>query len=787
MKLLRNFLPTIFIIFQLSSYAQHTGEWAWITGSLSPAQPTVWGTKGVPAAGNTPGARYESMEWTDTAGNFWVFGGWPISPTPFAGHNGDLWKFDPVIKQWAWMHGTQTPFTFPVYGTQGVAAPGNMPAAACAVQSAVDKNGNLWLPVTSNENVWKYSTNTNMWTWTKGKGNTWSSFPKLGTKGVFSATNTPQTQYADNACSWGCNNFIYTYNGFHKTNGQNVGVMWKYDITTDQYAWIAGDTINGSVYGIQGVASAQTQPGVYQAHARWVGGDGNLYMMGGIESPGRLSNSLWKFDPAIDQWSWMGGTPGAGTVGNYGMMGVASPTNWPGSRIQNRATWVDKCGNLWLHGGMGYGANASNIGYLNDVWMYCISSGMWTWKGGSGIKNISSFAGAQNIFSLANQPSGRNGGNGFVDKAGNFWLFGGADTAGFLNDLWMLNTQPSISSTNATACLSADGQASVKVFIGEAPYTYVWSSGQTTASATLTGLTAGNYSVTIIDAGGCLQQDTVTITAGPNTLASSTTSTIVACVAQANVSIAGGNSPFTYSWNNGSTLASIIGIPQGIYNASVTDKNGCVQTGSVSVPATATVTASATRSDIICNGQLNGSATIIPAGGSGNYIYTWSNGNTNDVVSTLAAGVYTVTVTDQNNCTAQTQVIISQPSALVLNPTIIPDTCGSASGSLLASVSGGTGLYQYSWSSGNTNNYMDHLLPGKYFVTITDSLGCVHLDSAIVNSINPLQAIDSTSLETCDNTRDATSSVFIQLGHVPYTYRCNRQWRYCAVQLFLDT
>jgi len=120
-----------------------SGQWTWVTGSQTCYQRGVYGTQGVAAAGNFPGARQYGLTWTDAAGNAWLFGGSGIIPGGNGGFLNDLWKFS--NGQWTWMGGSQAGDPPSVYGTLGTPAPGNGPGGRFFLSHWLDGNGNLWL------------------------------------------------------------------------------------------------------------------------------------------------------------------------------------------------------------------------------------------------------------------------------------------------------------------------------------------------------------------------------------------------------------------------------------------------------------------------------------------------------------------------------------------------------------------------------------------------------------------------------------------------------------------
>ncbi|SFD39187.1 SprB repeat-containing protein, partial [Algibacter pectinivorans] len=211
------------------------------------------------------------------------------------------------------------------------------------------------------------------------------------------------------------------------------------------------------------------------------------------------------------------------------------------------------------------------------------------------------------------------------------------------------------SQTNIVCNGGANGAATVTATGGTAPYTYAWSNGATTA--TITGVTAGTYNVTVTDANGCTSDTSVTITE-PTALVASASVTSnyngsqISCHAaadgEATAAGTGGTAPYTYSWNNGATTASITGVTEGVYTVTITDVNGCTDNASITITEPTALSASiASQTNVTCNGVANGSATVTATGGTASpYTYTWSNGATTASITGVTAGTYNVTVTD---------------------------------------------------------------------------------------------------------------------------------------------
>ncbi|MBP6640246.1 MAG: choice-of-anchor J domain-containing protein [Bacteroidia bacterium] len=209
-------------------------------------------------------------------------------------------------------------------------------------------------------------------------------------------------------------------------------------------------------------------------------------------------------------------------------------------------------------------------------------------------------------------------------------------------------------SSTQSACGATTGTATINVAGG--PFTYLWSNGNTNATATNLG--AGNYTVTATDGNGCSVVGTTTVT-NPNAPTATPTTTPALCNG-GNGSVAagatGGTAPYTYVWSNGGSTA-IINAPAGAYSVTVTDAAGCAVTaGPATVTQPTAVTSTATSTPESAPGANDGSATVVANGGTPPYSYTWSNGGTTATISNIGSGALTVTVTDGNGCTSTASV-----------------------------------------------------------------------------------------------------------------------------------
>lgn len=333
------------------------------------------------------------------------------------------------------------------------------------------------------------------------------------------------------------------------------------------------------------------------------------------------------------------------------------------------------------------------------------------------------------------------------------------------------------SSTQPT-CSNCNGSASVTVSGGVSPYTYSWSpSGGTDATAS--NLCAGTYTVTINDATGCNSAtQSFTLTSSASSLSITGTPTGPSCNGGCNGSISttvtGGTSPYTFSWSPSGSGQNPTGLCAGTYSVTVTDAAGCTGTQTFTVTQPTALTATNTQTNVTCNGQCNGSATVTPSGGTSPYSYSWApSGGTNATATGLCAGSYTCTVTDANGCITTSSVTITQPTAITLTTSSMQATCGNANGSASVTASGGTPGYSYSWNTTpvQTTATASGLLAGSYVVTVTDLNGCTATASvAVTNSSAPTATITASTNVSCNPMCNGEATVSGTGGTPPYTY-----------------
>jgi gliding motility-associated-like protein len=276
---------------------------------------------------------------------------------------------------------------------------------------------------------------------------------------------------------------------------------------------------------------------------------------------------------------------------------------------------------------------------------------------------------------------------------------------------------------------------------GVAPYTYLWSNNDTTQ--TITGLIAGTYTVTVTDSSGCITTQSITVTQSvglPFTASSINPNCFGSNNGTATTNISSGTPPYQYSWNTSpiQTTQTAVGLPPGTYIVTVTDSTGCVGTATVTLTQPTQVIASANGVSVSCNGGNNGTTSASAIGGDGGtYTYLWliSPVQTTQTATNLAAGTYSVIVTDSSGCVDTVSTTITQPPALSLSLSSVGVGCnGGNDGTASASSSGGTPGYSYTWSTipVQTTANATGLFAGTYAVLVTDANGCTMTQSVTV-------------------------------------------------------
>ncbi|MDP1623767.1 MAG: SprB repeat-containing protein, partial [Bacteroidales bacterium] len=318
----------------------------------------------------------------------------------------------------------------------------------------------------------------------------------------------------------------------------------------------------------------------------------------------------------------------------------------------------------------------------------------------------------------------------------------------------------------------SDGAIDISVSGGTPAYTYMWSNGET--SEDIGGLVAGMYVVTVTDANGC-QNSAYWMVNEPAALSLTGQASPVLCnggsTGSINISVSGGTPAYGYMWSNGAMTEDITGLTAGVYTVTITDANGCKISDFWTVAEPSALSLTGTATPALCNGGSSGTIDISVSGGTMPYGYLWSNGTMSEDVSGLAAGFYTVTVTDDNGCQISDTWQVTEPSALSLTGMASPVLCnGGSTGSVDITVTGGTMPYGYIWSNGESSEDISGLTAGTYSVVVTDANGCQIFDYWMVTEPSALSLTGTSTPVLCYGGTTGTIDITVSGGTMPYGY-----------------
>ena len=344
-----------------------------------------------------------------------------------------------------------------------------------------------------------------------------------------------------------------------------------------------------------------------------------------------------------------------------------------------------------------------------------------------------------------------------------------------------------IDSINIDCFGDADGVATVAVVGGSGTYTYLGNDVLAQTTAIATALVPGVYTVLVSDANdvNCSKSISVNITEPDSALSANLDNVVdVICfgasTGEINVNVAGGTSPYTYAWTNGSLVEDLNGAPANNYTLTVTDANLCLTTYAdvISQPSILAISVVNTTA-VSCFGGNDGAIDISVTGGTGAYTYSWNGGATTQDVTGLTFGTHQVTVTDSNNCVATQLVQLIQPADVTISFNYsdyngVNVSCnGSVDGTVEAVVvAGGSAPFTYAWDNGMTGNPITGIAANTaIIVTITDNNLCSYTQAITPLSEPVLLSLtkDSTNV-SCAGYNDGTATAIPSGGTAPYTY-----------------
>ena len=368
------------------------------------------------------------------------------------------------------------------------------------------------------------------------------------------------------------------------------------------------------------------------------------------------------------------------------------------------------------------------------------------------------------------QPDGGTNETTSLIKQGNYTLVITDSKSCVSRDSFFLDSPLPISAsviTTPTICSgSATGSIKVSVTGGIAPYQYLWNNGD--KNAEIKNLPAGLYKLTVTDKNNCDFTLTTTIAQGASVLKiDSTNITPVSCYGNkdgyAKIFVSGGTKPYQIKWND--PLAQVGNLANrlatGSYFVNVIDAKGCTLQDQVLITSPPLLQMNIQSRDLTCLNRNDGEMEVFPSGGTLPYQYLWSDGQTNKRRMNLPTGIYTITLTDANNCKVKDSVLIKNP----LNPLKISAVqtykgCfGKQENTIQTTVTGGSPGYFVRWSNGFTGLLSSSLDTVNYVITVNDAQGC--FDSTKIKPIDLPNIIPEIEVKapTCFNDQNGEVSL----------------------------
>ncbi len=468
--------------------------------------------------------------------------------------------------------------------------------------------------------------------------------------------------------------------------------------------------------------------------------------------------------PNVWNWSFSGGTPASSNVRNpvitYNTPGVY-PVSLTASNTFGTGNTETKTGYITVF------ANPTAPGTVTAASCFGFADGNI---------NLSPAGKAPYSFSWSNGLNTEDLNN---LKAGNYTVTV-VDANGCKVNATFIITNPAeltasyTSVNNSGNCGSCNGTATITPQGGTIPYTYLWSDGQ--SNATATGLCSGMYSCDVKNANGCSTTIYITVGGIASLIANVhgiPTSCDAACNGSTDLNVAGGISPYTFSWSTAASTKNISNLCAGKYTVTITDAVGCVVQNNVTISQPGNLTI-VLRPNFGCDNSCNAVMTAAVSGGALPYSYLWSNGGTTNAISGLCPNTYSVTVTDANGCSKVASLTI--PTSLSLSTTGITTACASScSGSASVTASNGLAPYTYKWNDGlaQTTATATNLCASNYKVLVTDANGCFLLGDYTVLNSNPFTTNAVVTPLACHGACTAAISLTPSGGSTPYTYAWN--------------
>jgi gliding motility-associated-like protein len=325
-----------------------------------------------------------------------------------------------------------------------------------------------------------------------------------------------------------------------------------------------------------------------------------------------------------------------------------------------------------------------------------------------------------------------------------------------------------------SGCTDSSGKIYVHVIdsTGVAPFSFLWSTGDTTNVAT--HCTGGvNYSVVVTDALGCTKRKnfqmefdslpTVQITQIAKPTCDKSNGKYLAVGS-------GGVQPYSFLWNNGITTALNTTADSGLIYVTLTDATGCVVNVLANIIDTLEMNVQGGALATKCN-YNNGVAYVNLFNGMAPYTYAWSNGANTSVADSLAAGTYTVTVSDALACISTLTYIVAPSVPIAVQVVSKNANCDSTNGFINTTYTNATGIIQYTWSNGDTTKNIKYIGAGVYTLSAVDAIGCATSTTVtLTDEGKPFASITDFQRPLCYGDSTGILTLLATGGLAPYKY-----------------